>query len=576
MIDVEPLIISGLERLVPMPNGDRADWQDVRQRAGIESDRRRRTALALAGFAAAVLVAVATPVGGAIAKGIGDFSAWLTGHPGKKAPASEQRAFEAANGHSWASFPSGTQLRELIRTTIGGRLYILSGFRSGNSVCLQLSGMTRRTKTGPACAPVSTLAHISAPIVVVTADGGFVDQYSHSSAMFSVGIAADGVKHVDVRAVDGTHRALMGGNSYLWIESEPNTGNRVTGISATSADGRTTTMSFPSRVLPPFLEGTGKPGGPTRIQATIRHPRIGWVVRHERRGLTPEQAKLTPEQRRSIGSVFTDVRLFKPDPLSNLVVGLTYDGCIVVVGGGGGCGAPAGTFSRGPFNFMTFGGRSSDQFLGVAGAAADGIKQIKIYLADGERQSAPLKDNMFAALVPARFPIKVVAYDAARRVVGIQTFPPSSFAAHLSVPSAARRNLHDVLQVTGPNGTTATVSVGRVVNRQRCWRIRYSTGQPESGCELTFYTGPKINVNLVQPAGRDLFIVGSADSRVTARVELHFADGDVITTNLASDHYVFAIPKAHMSRQRQFAYVLAVDRHGHRVQRQGIAFRSSR
>lgn len=40
MIDPEPLIVSVLDRLVPLPSGERADWQDVLGRAG-ETRRRR-------------------------------------------------------------------------------------------------------------------------------------------------------------------------------------------------------------------------------------------------------------------------------------------------------------------------------------------------------------------------------------------------------------------------------------------------------------------------------------------------------------------------------------------------------
>jgi hypothetical protein len=40
VIDPEPLIVAGLDRLVPLPSGARADWQDVLQRAG-EARRRR-------------------------------------------------------------------------------------------------------------------------------------------------------------------------------------------------------------------------------------------------------------------------------------------------------------------------------------------------------------------------------------------------------------------------------------------------------------------------------------------------------------------------------------------------------
>jgi hypothetical protein len=580
MIDVEPLIAEGLERLVPPPSGERADWQDVLARSGIRADGTRRVALAIAGFAAAAVLLVATPVGAAIAQGISDFSTWLTGHPGKQATASAQRAFEAANGRSWASFPTGTQLRELIRANVGGKQYVLSGFRSGNSLCLQIIGPQKRDSREPACAPASTLAHVSAPLLVVTGNGGFSDQYSHESAQFSFGIVADGVKRVDVHAVDGTHRALVGGNSYLWIEGEPNTGNVVKSISATDANDRTTTLAVGTSRISFGLRPSGKPGGPARVQATIRHPTIGWFVRKERRGSTPDEAHLTARERQGFAYCCESVRLFKPDPLSNIVVGLANSSkgwCMVIVNAGSGCGDERHFFSQGPVNFQMFGGgfNSSDEFIGLAGAAADGVKRITIFLGDGEQQSAPIKDNMFTALVPGRLPMRIVAYDPARRVVGIQQFPRPSFFAHLSVPSAARRNLHVVLHVAGPNGTAATVSVGRIVNRTRCWRIDYSTGQSESDCDSTFYTGPKITVNFVQPAGRDLFVVGGVDNRVTAHVELHFDNGDVITARPVSDRFVFVIPRAHMSTHRQFAYVVAIDRHGHRVQRQGIAFRSN-
>ena len=42
MIDVEPLIISELERMLPLPDGRRADWKDVLLRAGSADGRRIR------------------------------------------------------------------------------------------------------------------------------------------------------------------------------------------------------------------------------------------------------------------------------------------------------------------------------------------------------------------------------------------------------------------------------------------------------------------------------------------------------------------------------------------------------
>jgi hypothetical protein len=69
MIDVEPLIVSELERMLPLPDGGRADWSDVMGRAGLMTARRRWRPLLIAAVALAALVGV----GVAIAAGIGAF-----------------------------------------------------------------------------------------------------------------------------------------------------------------------------------------------------------------------------------------------------------------------------------------------------------------------------------------------------------------------------------------------------------------------------------------------------------------------------------------------------------------------
>lgn len=69
MIDVEPLIVSELERMLPLPDGRRADWADVLGRAGLVSARRRWRPVLVAAVAVATLVGV----GVAIAAGFGAF-----------------------------------------------------------------------------------------------------------------------------------------------------------------------------------------------------------------------------------------------------------------------------------------------------------------------------------------------------------------------------------------------------------------------------------------------------------------------------------------------------------------------
>ncbi len=186
-----------------------------------------------------------------------------------------------------------------------------------------------------------------------------------------------------------------------------------------------------------------------------------------------------------------------------------------------------------------------------------------------------MTSNVFGATIPARYPIRIVAYDTQGRIVGNQTFPPRGMGGLFARPAPPATSFRQVIRTAGPNGTTAAVSVAPVKDRKRCWRVAYSSGQSAAGCDLTFYTGAKIVVNVVQQAGRDLFVVGGVDGRITDHVELHFDDGTVLNARPVSDRFLYAIPKDRLSGARQFAYVVAIDHHGHRIQRQGFAFRTS-
>jgi hypothetical protein len=61
VIDVEPLIRSSLDRLVPLPEATRRDWDDVRRRAGNRPARRLVLALVTAAAVALLAVLAATP-----------------------------------------------------------------------------------------------------------------------------------------------------------------------------------------------------------------------------------------------------------------------------------------------------------------------------------------------------------------------------------------------------------------------------------------------------------------------------------------------------------------------------------
>jgi hypothetical protein len=114
--------------------------------------------------------------------------------------------------------------------------------------------------------------------------------------------------------------------------------------------------------------------------------------------------------------------------------------------------------------------------------------------------------------------------------------------------------------------------MGHTIRGLRCWRIDFSTGQRPSGCIQIFPTGPWVSVNLVQPAGRDLFVIGQTRPPATT-VEVQFQDGRVLQLRPTGRLFVAAIPKAYLRTQRQLAFAVGYDGAHRVVQRQGFVFR---
>jgi hypothetical protein len=545
------------------PEPDRwPDWRDVVRRA-----RKQRTHRLVVALAAAVIVLGCAT---AVTAALGGFDSWLSGTPGKPAPKAEQERFDAAN-RSLDSFPKGTKLRELVQANVGGKQYELYGFRSGASLCLRLKAVSLGHSIGPTCAPVSKVAHATAPIVAVVGNDEFQNRHGLPSAAVSFGIAADGVSGVDVRAVDGVHRAALGGNAYLWVDDNPNTGQRVSSVTAIRAGG--------SRITVPLSRSWGylvaaaperPPRGPAHVQRKIPNPTVGWFVRGERRGVSlAELRKGAPKSTPLYTNGLGYTRLVKPDPFSNALVGLTGRWCLIVyqVGEATSCTPGREFWSRGPLNVVL--SSEGDEFVRVSGVAADGVARVSVFLADGERQPAAFRDNLFTTLVAgAEFPARVVAYDRQGLVVGVQTW---HWQIRSSVPTAAVRNLRAVRRVPGPNGTTAVARVGRRIHGYRCWRVDFGTGQSPGGC-LPRTVGSPIWVDGVQPAGRDLFVIGHGP-RAMKYVRLEFMNGDVIRVRPVAGLFVIAIPREHLRPERQLAFVRGDDGIGDVGQRALVLFK---
>jgi hypothetical protein len=428
------------ERFAAVTNHvDDSDWADVLRRAGETAPPARarrllrpRRALVLA-FA---VVALALAVGVTLAATVGGFSHWLTGSPGRPASPAEQATFGAANSRSYAGFPPGTKLRRLIETRVGGAVYRLYGFRSGDQLCLRL--IAQGIGGGPAmsCVPRIALEHAHAPAQVAQVDWSFGTgklppgkRLVAPMASASFGFAADSVSRIELDSGGNHQRAIVANNAFLAIRQHPPLGSRVRHVFAFDTQGHRLPVpvaAAPFGFAPLHRLNPNQPApGPTKVEHVLTRWTIRWLNRHEPRGLSLAAAHIPATS--IVGYHLSRerfARVIQPDPLSNvriviLQVGKRHNLCVdTVVGdsGGGGC----SVLSHGPLDAglsQAFGG---DQFSLLSGLASDQIARLVLFLSDGERWPVPLKNNAFAIQVPrAQYPVNLVAYDAQDRVVAV-------------------------------------------------------------------------------------------------------------------------------------------------------------
>jgi hypothetical protein len=465
MIDVEALIREQFSKLDPLPATLSGDWGNVLARVQgapqIRSSRAGRKPIRPAVVAAAVAVlaitGVVTPLGAAIGRSFGDFSAWISGSPGTPASPGDQQAFEQENERSWNGFPAGTQLRQLLQTEAAGMTFKLFGFRSGDSLCLRLvvsdGGGTRLS-----CAPVSALQQAKEPALVLRADDGVgsigeppPNGYTPVLASFSFGIVSDGVSAVTLSADDGVHQALIGGNAFLQVSDHPPLGTRTRSVKATAADGSTVALPF-SRA--PFGENdnaldapTGRPvTGPKGIERHVNGGRIAWLERQEKRG---EPIPLKPGQHSDVyvGPFATVVfaREIQPDPANpaKMILAIAKDtgtatlpppgyvptpgqkkicfGYSALGSRTSSCSPLSGFFVTSPISYGTLIENGGDQFAELEGVVSDDVQALELYLTDGTIQKVELRDNAFAISVGrALLPARIVARDEQGATIGNQ------------------------------------------------------------------------------------------------------------------------------------------------------------
>jgi hypothetical protein len=558
VIDVEDLLSAELDRLLPAVSGP--DWADVLRLAGTSERHRRRATLvgtcAILAAAAAAIV-LATPLGAAIARGLGGFSAWISGQPGSPAPKAQQRAFAHVNAHSFLGFPARTQLRllETANAPSGQREVQLLGFRAGGTLCLRIVVTGKSRASRQSCAPLAELRHAGAPVRVVIVDDGFgqgpkrawygIDRVGAPALQITAGITADGVKAVTLHDNAGTHTVPAVSNGFLYVAWNPIIGQRVDAISAHT--GR-------ARVDVPFAPapwggvgggiGAGAATGPTKVQRVLRTGRL-----------------LNPNP--NIPARFA-LTLSKPDPHAPfpalrahgaVVCGWTFAGS----GAGGGCSPVKGLFSRGPISAGTFLANGSDEFMLVSGFVSDDVHRLVAYLSTGDTQQVAVVHNAFlASIARARFPIRLVAYDAQGRIIGL-TSPLTDIGGGAGpAPGRAKPLLH----VTAPNGATATLLVGRSNQGGLCTYVRYYQSRFAQGASINCmgraWKGSPVQLGGGGSAG---IWYGRVRADVT-RVEVTFGDGAHATIHPTNGAILYAVPPSEAGKNDWVRRFTGYNAHG--------------
>lgn len=582
MTDSDVAIKSALDQIFPARGAP--DWNEViaSARASKRPPRMRRPLAFAVALAALVAVTVVTPLGAEIVHGLGGFSNWISGEPGKPAPKSDEQHFSEANAHSWLGFPKGTQLRQLITAHAEGATITLDGFRSGTSAfCLRLSVTGKSTIGSLECAPIADLRRQDAPVRVLIADRPVgkgtktawygLDRIHSANLQITAGIAADSVRAVVLTDDHGHHVVPVRSNAFLYVASNPEVGQRVKTVAAETKSGLVDVPFVPA----PFAFGGMQPvqTAPTvKVAAPARNGHISWLEQHVPRGqpLSVLPARIRayllgyrgggPRSRIIFGRVLT------PDPSQPLRVVVTLNAsrhggrprgvCTALVtkgGGGGGCAPYPQTFATTPFNFTTSGGGSA-QFNEVDGVASDAVAKITVLLDNGQTLPVALRDNVFTAAVPvAHLPARLVAYNARGAIIGASD-PIGGFGGG---PSMARGKATLLLSAQGQAGAHAELYVGPATGGGECTYVKTyfnkHAGGVMEGCRPAAWRG-----GAVQFGVESEFVSGRVRSDITA-VRLEYAHGAPTIAHPTRGYILAVIPPQHLERADRLVRIVGLN-----------------
>jgi hypothetical protein len=244
MIDVEPLIVSELERMLPLPDGERADWSDVLRRAGFKSARRRWRPV----LVTAAVVAALVGVGVAIAAGIGAFRGIKAAqHPRTAADRLDPAVIASIVRHNKKMAQLTHSRRGLLEPDTsrlvrqlpnGARVYAVAA--TGDELCVVLERLPR---LGPNTKPGGYAEGCTSPLTqkvptTVESFRAFKGPHGESPAL-SWGITLNGAISISFPA--GRHEITVPVKHNVWVYQGKYSA-AVPGLTVHFKDGHTATI----------------------------------------------------------------------------------------------------------------------------------------------------------------------------------------------------------------------------------------------------------------------------------------------------------------------------------------------
>jgi hypothetical protein len=310
------------------------------------------------------------------------------------------------------------------------------------------------------------------------------------------------------------------------------------------------------------------------VQRNVKGGAIRWFARRQPRG------EPVPTTIHHIAGVLPDVifaRLVTPDAalpermvISIRPAGTVYFGgrlrnnrqvCAELVGGryqGGGCWPAGRLFSTEPFTWEVD-VQTGGQIATLAGLASDQVARMTAYAATGRVTPVPLHDNAYLTVASlADYPLRLVAYDANGRIIGVKTFNTASPPAPPSATPLPGAHWLKVLENSAGSIYTITSTRGGA-----CVGFRFADGTATIGCPQGIQANA-LAIGTTNDRSGESVLSGLTGHTIT-RITVSSGGGRISSANTRSGYVLLPLPRAGRGKHAGDITVTGYDHAGTRV-----------